>query len=185
MKLCSRCHQKETKYKTSGYCSECHDAIIRLNDIIRLGPSHIKILWPYTGEEKLVYALKTGDYGCHGFVGCPQPTGPRSIPKKLIIQEPVGSPHQFIDTIFGAKYTVYFVLNLDTWFIKIGRTKQMLNERLLGLRQLHPRLDLLGALNGQGRPKEQTLHRRFKQDAVAGEWFRPSEALARFISEEC
>lgn len=74
---------------------------------------------------------------------------------------------------------IYFVLNPDTAQVKIGRTRD-LRKRLVNLRTAVPRAVLLGSFPG-GATAEGDVHASFQDDRVAGEWFRMSPGLARFI----
>jgi hypothetical protein len=131
--------------------------------------------------DKFLYAYVTRDYGCRFFTGCPKPTGPNSIPLKITHGPPIGSPGDFPESVFGEKYTVYFILDTERWLVKIGRT-QSLHRRL---KHYTNAIEVLGVLKRQGKAAEKGLHIRFEEDFVEDSWFSPSEALMRFISQEC
>jgi hypothetical protein len=75
---------------------------------------------------------------------------------------------------------VYFVRCPATGLVKIGYATNV-RKRLAGLQTgSAAKLELLCTVDPVRYP-ERTLHHRFRADRVHGEWFRPSEAMRRFL----
>jgi Meiotically Up-regulated Gene 113 (MUG113) protein len=75
---------------------------------------------------------------------------------------------------------VYFVQGDTTQLVKIGQTKNVAS-RLSSLRADSP--DILRVLAVIERASsDRPYHRKFAEDWVRGEWFRPSETLLNFIA---
>lgn len=76
---------------------------------------------------------------------------------------------------------VYFAQNTETGHIKIGQTG-LLKQRMHSLKfQVGPaRFRVLATMPGT-RETERDLHKRFADDALGHEWFRPSPALLALI----
>ena len=188
MARCTWCEKRPRAHGHKSYCRQCLYVINELNQVVRAGPTNVKVTYPYTPAQKLVYSLTTeADRGCTSFEGSPTLTGQRSLPIDMTFGLPLGTPGKFTDTIFGCDYTVYFVLDAKRWRVKIGRTQMGIHERLsalVSLENLGSSWELLGCLFRRGRPVENALHKRFKQASLGGEWFSPAEDLMRFICKE-
>lgn len=80
---------------------------------------------------------------------------------------------------------IYFIQDSASHNIKIGFTSaEDADGRRAALQTGNSaELVLLRTIPGGKRITEATLHRRFAKDRVAGEWFRPSPDLLRFIIE--
>lgn len=76
--------------------------------------------------------------------------------------------------------SVYFIQDVETQNIKIGYSATV-PSRLKALRRGHGDLELLSVIENGTRLTERNLHELFAADRVGGEWFRPSDALLRFI----
>lgn len=75
---------------------------------------------------------------------------------------------------------VYFVKDLVTGYIKIGRSLNP-HARLKALQTGNPnQLIILATING-GQIKESEIHRRFTNTGFSGEWFHPTEELMKYI----
>lgn len=82
------------------------------------------------------------------------------------------------------KSYVYFIKNIDTGHIKIGKAADPKSRfyqvygKLKTHRELYgdasPNLKMLGWIKQSTRVNEDQLHLRFKEKRVAGEWFCPS-----------
>lgn len=83
-----------------------------------------------------------------------------------------------------AEGVVYFVQGLQTEYVKIGfaadfyaRLSQL---KSAGADPIH----VLGIMTvSEPRVVERKLHKKFRADRVHHEWFRPSQALIRYIAE--
>lgn len=76
---------------------------------------------------------------------------------------------------------IYFIQGEITKRIKIGRTKQMLEERIISLQCGSPdKLIFLGGLLAN-KQKETELHYKFKKYRLHGEWFEHNQDLIEFI----
>lgn len=83
---------------------------------------------------------------------------------------------------FNGEMKVYFVQESGTGAVKIGTSKQLRN-RLAELSRILPyEIKLLAAVDG-GRETEWTIHNRFEQARIRGEWFRPVPELLAYIDE--
>lgn len=77
---------------------------------------------------------------------------------------------------------VYFIQSQGTHTIKIGYTAGQAQNRLKDLQTAHPyQLNLLATLPGD-RNHEKSLHQRFAEYRLKGEWFEPHPDLLAFIS---
>ncbi len=76
---------------------------------------------------------------------------------------------------------VYFILDTHGC-IKIGTTRDPL-KRLRQLRVAHSQHPYLVATMNGGVPDERALHRRFRRDRLAGEWFAPCRELCDLIDQ--
>jgi len=87
------------------------------------------------------------------------------------------------DTIAkNRRSVVYFVERETDHAIKIGWSSDVA-RRIGELRKKEQcEIVLLAAIPGD-KPEEQAVHARFANDAIADEWFRPSESLTTFISK--
>jgi hypothetical protein len=76
---------------------------------------------------------------------------------------------------------IYFVRRIDgTGPIKIGYTTRLsIRLRQLG-KEWGAELGVLGVMKG-GRDEEQSLHRRFSNLRLEGEWFQPEPVLFKYI----
>lgn len=91
------------------------------------------------------------------------------------------------DKISHQVYFIYFILNEDSQAIKIGLAKD-LTKRLKALQTSSPAvLKLMKALQVNGakeaRDLEQSLHRKFADIRLTGEWFRAEAALLNYIQQ--
>lgn len=84
------------------------------------------------------------------------------------------------------KYEVtYFIQGEHTQRIKIGKTTTAVSERIRLLQTGSPdKLKLLGICFGAGWC-ELTLHRKFSQYRLHGEWFSAEPEILEFIEENC
>jgi hypothetical protein len=74
----------------------------------------------------------------------------------------------------------YFIQGTPHGPVKIGRTEDV-SDRISTLQTgHHDTLRLLLVLDGD---REAELHKRFRNDRIRGEWFRWSEAVETFVSE--
>lgn len=76
--------------------------------------------------------------------------------------------------------SVYFIQDAKTQNIKIGYSATV-HDRLKALRRGYGDLELLSVIENGTRLTERNLHELFAADGIGGEWFRPSDALLRFI----
>jgi len=77
---------------------------------------------------------------------------------------------------------IYFIQGLKTENIKIGRTRQMLEERMATLQCGSPdELVFIGGILGN-QTIETELHHKFSKFRLHGEWFSPSEDLLKYIN---
>lgn len=77
---------------------------------------------------------------------------------------------------------VYFIQEVYNGFIKVGHSRRP-TERLAACQTGNPReLHLIGMMPG-GRGLERTLHQRFREHHMQGEWFAPGDDLVAFIRE--
>lgn len=167
-------------YESISYCKDCYSIIKELNQVLREGPTEVKLFYPYAPEDKFLYAFMSGDYGCRFFTGKPTRVGPNSIPIEILHRAPVLDSEPK-DTILGKEYFIYFLLNTQKWSIKIGRTKN-LKQRLTFYDRYST--SLLGVLAAQERTVETTLHKRFNHLSLGNEWFSPAEDLLKFIAQQ-
>jgi len=84
-------------------------------------------------------------------------------------------------------YFIYFILNEDSNAIKIGRAKD-LTKRMNTLQTSSPaKLKLIKSLQVEGSKEahelEQSLHKRFDEIRLAGEWFRAEVVLWEYIDQ--
>lgn len=82
---------------------------------------------------------------------------------------------------------VYFVINQDSNAIKIGTAKNV-RRRLASLQTSSPaKLELLCSIKAQSveaaRELEQSLHQKFVNFHIRGEWFRVEAELLNYISQ--
>lgn len=82
------------------------------------------------------------------------------------------------------KYSnVYFIQAAPEWPLKIGVSTNVM-KRLAALRSgsgLH--LKVIGVIRDGTRETERALHRRFDEERLSGEWFRPTPRLMEYIKE--
>ncbi|MEB3191101.1 MAG: YozE family protein, partial [Snowella sp.] len=77
---------------------------------------------------------------------------------------------------------VYFIQSQGTHTIKIGYTSGQAQNRLKDLQTAHPyQLNILATLPGD-RNYEKSLHQRFAEYRLKGEWFEPHPDLLAFIA---
>jgi len=77
---------------------------------------------------------------------------------------------------------VYFIMSEKTHAIKIGFTAGLVEKRLSSLQTAHPyKLQLLATTSGTVE-YEKSLHKRFGNFRLEGEWFEPHPDLLAFIS---
>jgi len=86
-----------------------------------------------------------------------------------------------------ATHFVYFVLNEDCRAIKIGRAKD-LNKRIKALQTASPvPLKLLKSVQlsseKESHELEQSLHKRFSDFRMQGEWFRSEAELLEYVTQ--
>lgn len=74
---------------------------------------------------------------------------------------------------------VYFLQGVETKRIKIGVSFNVPN-RMAQLVSSEP-LELLGVIKGGGEKLERELHKKFAEQRVHGEWFKPSQELFEYI----
>ncbi|MGC1392933.1 MAG: GIY-YIG nuclease family protein [Coleofasciculaceae cyanobacterium] len=82
---------------------------------------------------------------------------------------------------------VYFIFNEDSNAIKIGRS-QNLQRRLMSLQTSSPaKLKLIKSVQVEGDKEaqklEQSLHNKFREIRLAGEWFKAETHLLEYISQ--
>ena len=78
--------------------------------------------------------------------------------------------------------TIYFVKSEKTHEIKIGFTSGPVEKRLRSLQTAHPsELNLLATIPGTS-DHERSLHQKFANIRLKGEWFEPHPDLLAFIS---
>jgi hypothetical protein len=82
---------------------------------------------------------------------------------------------------------IYFIFNQDSNAIKIGRAKN-LERRIKSLQTSSPaKLELLKSISVQGMSEaqdlEQSLHRKFEDLRITGEWFRADSILMDYINQ--
>lgn len=79
---------------------------------------------------------------------------------------------------------IYFIRAGDNGPIKIGITKEI-TGRVKGLQTAHYEdLQIVGVMPGD-RNLETTLHNKFSQHHIRGEWFQPAEEILTFVQENC
>ncbi|MGB3493863.1 MAG: GIY-YIG nuclease family protein [Elainellaceae cyanobacterium] len=86
-----------------------------------------------------------------------------------------------------ATHFVYFILNEDCQAIKIGRAKD-LNKRIQALQTASPVfLKLLKSVQlsseKESHELEQSLHKRFSDFRMQGEWFRSEAELLEYVTQ--
>ncbi len=91
------------------------------------------------------------------------------------------------DKLAHQAHFVYFILNEDSNAIKIGRTKD-LAKRMNALQTSSPaKLRLIKSVQVEGGKEahelEQSLHRKFSEIRLAGEWFKAEANLLEYISQ--
>jgi hypothetical protein len=82
---------------------------------------------------------------------------------------------------------IYFILNQNSNAIKIGRAKN-LERRMKSLQTSSPtKLELLKSISVQGMSEaqdlEQSLHKKFDELRLTGEWFRAESSLMDYIHQ--
>ena len=82
---------------------------------------------------------------------------------------------------------IYFILNEDSNAIKIGRAKD-LAKRMNALQTSSPaKLKLIKSVQVEGGKEahelEQSLHKKFSEIRLAGEWFKAEANLLEYISQ--
>lgn len=90
------------------------------------------------------------------------------------------------EKIVHQTHFVYFILNSDSQAIKIGRAKD-LAKRMKALQTSSPaKLTLVKSIQVDGAKAahelERSLHQKFWEIRVAGEWFKAEEKLLNYIS---
>jgi hypothetical protein len=99
---------------------------------------------------------------------------------------PGGRTHQLDGNKVGNQaYFIYFIFNADSNAIKIGRAKNV-SRRLQALQTSSPAmLNLLRTIPVEGleaaRELEHSLHQRFHELRLNGEWFRADTVLRDYI----
>jgi predicted GIY-YIG superfamily endonuclease len=91
------------------------------------------------------------------------------------------------DKLAHQAHFVYFILNEDSNAIKIGRTKD-LAKRMNALQTSSPaKLKLIKSVQVEGGKEahelEQSLHKKFSEIRLAGEWFKAEASLLEYISQ--
>lgn len=91
------------------------------------------------------------------------------------------------DKLTHQSHFVYFILNEDSNAIKIGRAKDV-DKRLNALQTSSPsKLKLLKSVQIEGKQAanelEKSLHRKFSENRLVGEWFKAETILLEYISQ--
>lgn len=91
------------------------------------------------------------------------------------------------DKLAHQAHFVYFILNEDSKAIKIGRAKNLEN-RIKSLQTSSPtQLKLIKSIQVESGEKaqqlEQSLHQKFQEIRLAGEWFKIREDLLNYIEQ--
>jgi hypothetical protein len=81
------------------------------------------------------------------------------------------------------KGLIYFVKSNKNQEIKIGFTSGQVEERIRTLQTSHPyQIELLATISGDMK-FERSLHERFKEYRLQGEWFFPHPELIDYINK--
>ena len=91
------------------------------------------------------------------------------------------------DKLAHQAHFVYFILNEDSNAIKIGRAKDLV-KRMNALQTSSPaKLRLIKSVQVEGGKEahelEQSLHKKFSETRLAGEWFKAEANLLEYISQ--
>lgn len=91
------------------------------------------------------------------------------------------------DKLAHQAHFVYFILNADSNAIKIGRAKD-LSKRMQALQTSSPaRLKLIKSVQVEGEVEaqvlEKSLHQKFWEIRLAGEWFKAEANLIEYVSQ--
>ncbi|WP_216596322.1 GIY-YIG nuclease family protein [Allocoleopsis franciscana] len=91
------------------------------------------------------------------------------------------------DKLAHQAHFIYFILNEDSKAIKIGRAKNLEN-RIKSLQTSSPtQLKLIKSIQVESGEKaqqlEQSLHKKFQEIRLAGEWFKIREDLLDYIEQ--
>ncbi len=79
--------------------------------------------------------------------------------------------------------TIYFIKSTTNHEIKIGFTSGDVTKRLSTLQTSHPyKLELLATISGNTK-FEKSLHRKFQQYRLKGEWFQPHPDIIAYVSD--